>query len=71
MGNVQSQIVRDHENEQIVSTSLNIRINRMNDVISLSSPVIASTPGSIRLRNESKSFKILDTSNEKQNPSTK
>jgi hypothetical protein len=42
-------------------TSLNIRINRIKDVISLSSPVIASTPGSIRLRKESKSFKMLDT----------
>ena len=36
-------------------------ISRINEVISLSLPVMASTPGSIRFRKESRSFNMLET----------
>lgn len=44
-----------------VVTSLKTLIRRMNESISCSWPVIASIPGSILFKNESRSFKVVET----------
>ena len=46
---------------QLNLTSLKTLMSLMNDVISCSSPVMASIPGSIRFKNESRSLRVEDT----------
>lgn len=46
-----------------VPTSLNTRMSLIKEAMSCSSPVIASIPGSMRLRKESRSLSVEDTYN--------